>query len=264
MSAATNTGRLGGERELSDICFELGLALNPETPGTYFEAGAQDGLSQSNTIRLEQELAWSGILVEPSRAFDALTSNRSATNEFVNAALVEDPARESIVGLFNGHLTDTADPTLTNEFTKKTSVVTPLERMRRLYVRLKRVSSGRSLKDQRKNLVSVRATTLDRVFQESKFSTVELFSLDVEGMELLALRGFSWQIRPRVLVIETRGKDALGIAEILLQNDYVLVSGQPKSRPNPESPSGDFLNLIWVDSRDKAAMRATQSVLLED
>ena len=57
--------------------------------GVYIEAGAYDGVFQSNTIRLEQERGWSGVLVEPSMvAFNKCIKNRSNNNIAINACLV--------------------------------------------------------------------------------------------------------------------------------------------------------------------------------
>ena len=43
----------------------------------YFEAGANDGVNQSRTLKYKDNLEWTGILVEPDpRCRDALFSNR--------------------------------------------------------------------------------------------------------------------------------------------------------------------------------------------
>ena len=41
--------------------------VTEDTPKFFFEAGANDGLSQSNTFVLETVYHWGGILVEPIR-----------------------------------------------------------------------------------------------------------------------------------------------------------------------------------------------------
>jgi FkbM family methyltransferase len=69
--------------------------------GVFVEAGAHDGLFQSNTKILE-DLGWSGILVEPSEsAFYQCKQNRKCVVE--NAALVSfDYEDEYISGSFDG------------------------------------------------------------------------------------------------------------------------------------------------------------------
>lgn len=56
--------------------------------GIFIEAGANDGLNQSNTLFLARVRSWQGILVEPvPRLFERCKKNR--TESFcVNAALV--------------------------------------------------------------------------------------------------------------------------------------------------------------------------------
>jgi hypothetical protein len=44
--------------------------------GFFLEIGAGDGLWISNTLKLEREFGWKGILVEPSSAFERLVKNR--------------------------------------------------------------------------------------------------------------------------------------------------------------------------------------------
>lgn len=78
------------------LCTELW----PEGGGFYIEAGANDGILQSNTLLLERSRNWSGLLVEPSTpAFEKLQTNRP-NNILVNAALVDDPTMSQVAGTF--------------------------------------------------------------------------------------------------------------------------------------------------------------------
>jgi FkbM family methyltransferase len=54
------------------------LKLNFKTNGFFVEFGATNGLNLSNTYLLEKKLNWNGILVEPSKKFQAeLKNNRN-------------------------------------------------------------------------------------------------------------------------------------------------------------------------------------------
>ena len=65
--------------------------------GTFVEAGANDGIRQSNTYYLEKVLGWKGVLVEPMPELASLCSQRRPGSIVVNAALVrEDYPHESV------------------------------------------------------------------------------------------------------------------------------------------------------------------------
>ena len=55
--------------------------LLPHKNGYYVEIGANDGISQSNSLYFERKKNWSGILVEPDKYnFRILTRNRKKRN----------------------------------------------------------------------------------------------------------------------------------------------------------------------------------------
>ena len=48
-----------------------------KTPGFFIEFGAADGVIGSNSLLLENEFAWDGVLAEPAKVFHkALATNR--------------------------------------------------------------------------------------------------------------------------------------------------------------------------------------------
>ncbi|MEM7696377.1 MAG: FkbM family methyltransferase [Pseudomonadota bacterium] len=77
----------------AQLCQDLFVlwALPDQTGGVFFEAGAFDGLSLSNTALLEAA-GWDGVLVEPmAGGYAAVCENRRA--RAIHAALAEGPAR---------------------------------------------------------------------------------------------------------------------------------------------------------------------------
>lgn len=81
--------------------------LKHKRNGFFVEAGANDGISLSNTFLLEKKYGWTGICVEPGSQFELLTKNRSC--QCVNVALwkkeelipfVEDSINS---GMLSGH-----------------------------------------------------------------------------------------------------------------------------------------------------------------
>ena len=72
--------------------------------GFFLEAGASNGIWQSNSYYLENILAWNGILVEPNKnMFESCVENRkNLKNHFYNCALVSDDYPHDFVkGFFN-------------------------------------------------------------------------------------------------------------------------------------------------------------------
>jgi FkbM family methyltransferase len=199
----------------------IAQALGP-TSGVYVEAGANDGVRQSNTLALEEALGWSGILVEPSRtAFEALERNRPG-NHLVNAALVAYGSSGSpVMGAFlDGHLTGTMDPEL---FARAGD--TPRSKASSGMVRLR---SALGMKP-RTTMVSVRSATLDEVLTGADIQHVDLLSLDVEGFELEALRGIDFsRVRPCVIILEVRKRDTWDLLQLLTSAGYALVENLSK------------------------------------
>ena len=88
----------------------LALSLYPDNPGIYLEAGANDGVSHSNTYALEMS-GWTGILVEPSPVAFRLLAKTRPNKVLIEMALADsDATGESVAGTFSsGSLIVTAD-----------------------------------------------------------------------------------------------------------------------------------------------------------
>lgn len=150
---------------------------NFKTHGTFIEVGACDGVATSNTLLLEREYSWVGLLVEPARIWHAdLFRNRTAQIETRCAwksngeqlQFVEklSPGRSGIVETSN-------DDTAANEF------------------------------------YSVETVTLSMLLSESTtFENVDFLSVDTEGSELEVLQGFPFEkIQPRFICVEHNFND---------------------------------------------------------
>ena len=70
---------------------------------------------------------------------------------------------------------------------------------------------------------SVPATTLERELLDSGLKQLDLMILDLEGMELDALRGLG-EHRPRIVIIETRAEDALPLSDSFLIVNFVCMA----------------------------------------
>jgi FkbM family methyltransferase len=121
--------------------------------GFFIEAGAFDGIFQSNTKILE-DFGWNGILIEPSvNAFNQCLTNRKCYVE--NCALVSFDYKDEFV---NGNFDN----------------------------------NPRSSILRGQGVYSVKAKTLTSILDEKAVTKVDFFSLDVEGYEMEVLKGIDF------------------------------------------------------------------------
>lgn len=142
--------------------------------GIFIEAGANDGVSQSNTYYLEKALGWSGVLVEPvPRLFNKCRKNRRRSRVF-NCALVSPESEGAAI-----MVCDKGDRGL-----------------------LSCVAAGEGGAEGVPSEVVGR--TLTSVLEEACLSRVDFFSLDVEGYELEVFKGLARaRFTPRYILVET-------------------------------------------------------------
>jgi len=155
--------------------------------GVFVEAGAHDGLFQSNTKILE-DLGWRGVLIEPSEsAYQQCINNRKCIVE--HAALVPfDFPYDKIRGNFDG--------------TPRSSVF-----------------DG--------TMYTVPAKTLDSILKSHNITEVDLLTLDVEGFELQVLNGVNFNdINFKFMLIEVNSNSySLETLEnFLLEKGYVKIA----------------------------------------
>jgi FkbM family methyltransferase len=172
--------------------------------GVYFEAGANDGLDQSNTAYLERYYGWRGVLVEaiPHKYVQCrLNRPRSRT---VHACLVSGGDAQDYVEMKYADLMSVSASSVLNQD--------------------EHVESARKFIGLEQGLVGERflapAKTVSQIFDECGLSVVDLFSLDVEGAELDVLSGIDFtRHRPRTFLIET--EDPVSLTRILARADYL-------------------------------------------
>jgi FkbM family methyltransferase len=152
--------------------------LLPQDGGTFVEAGAHDGFTQSNTYYLERFRGWRGVLVEAVPELHAKASRRRRRSVVVQAALVA-PEREGdqVVMHFGDLMSTSGDP----------------------------CHAQGGLRNAGRRAYEVRAPgrTLDSILAEAGIDRPDLLVLDVEGNELDALRGLDLDRHgPGLMVIE--------------------------------------------------------------
>jgi FkbM family methyltransferase len=168
--------------------------------GVFIEAGANDGLAQSNTYFLEKMRGWTGLLVEPVPKYYRMCA-RARTARTVNCALGPREKEGGELEIMAGGLM---------------SVATSVE---------ERFLHGRSIGDHAAfgarefgagapEVVRTPIRALSSLLDEAGICTVDFFSLDVEGFELEVLKGLDLaRHRPRFMLIETQRPEE--VAEFL-------------------------------------------------
>jgi len=168
--------------------------------GFFIDVGAADGIRFSNTYLFEQR-GWEGILIEPNpKSYEELQQNRSS------------PAVECVV---------TDQDNVEKEF-----YLSDYGGLSSLHV--DRPEQLPSLAQWYVNWRSIKrlSRTLSSILEEHRISLpIDFVSLDVEGAELAALKGFDlkkWM--PRVLVVEGQPseRDENEVRAYLVNHGYIL------------------------------------------
>ena len=161
--------------------------------GFFIEAGANDGLSQSNTALYEFDYGWNGLLIEPNfKKYIDCKKNR--TNSIVeNYALVSSNyTKKTIRGDFDS-------PDYANSL--MAMVIDNGDYQDDLLL------SCKNEKAKNNKIVEVPTITIDELLTENKISKIDFFSLDVEGYEISVLNGMDFSnVRPKYFLIETANR----------------------------------------------------------
>ena len=157
------------------------LEIIDHSPSFYIEIGANDGVSQSNTLALELFYGWTGMLIEPaSSTFRKLKRNRSRRRNYLLKAACDSanfPAHTVQLGY-----ADLMSSTLGIE----SDVADPL-----MYVAeaARYLSPGDSTR-----IETVTAVTMTEALEAAGAPEIIGFlSLDVEGTELEVLHGIDFE-----------------------------------------------------------------------
>jgi FkbM family methyltransferase len=203
---------------LNNIDEKLLKYLNYEN-GYFIELGANDGVTQSNTLFLEKNKNWKGILVEPMPAnFLLCKKNRSLNNHFFCNACVSFDYSDKFVEMIYSNLMTT-----TLEIESDISNV------------IEHTSSGSSFLEAEEDVFSFAAiaTNLNNILVKSKApALIDFMSLDVEGVEIEVLKGINHdEFRFKYILIESRNfsklqsyMNSIGyfILDNLSEHDYLF------------------------------------------
>lgn len=186
--------------------------FNRKREGFFLEIGGGDGLYLSNTLVLENDFDWRGIIVEPTSAFNQLVENRpkakcvhaavSGTRKTVRLFEIRDKGQAALDPVAAGSNTllsviediDTAEP-----------VFRPAPEWAEV-----------------QTSYLVEAMTLDELLTENGApNVIDYFSFDVEGAEYEILKNFPFDHwRFNCLGVETPPPE---LQQLLISNRYSLV-----------------------------------------
>jgi FkbM family methyltransferase len=146
----------------------------------YIEAGANDGVFQSRTLKYKGVEGWKGILIEPDpRCYEDLMRNRFDVNTCIfNVALVSNEHQGSTI-TFNQH---------------HASAMNSVEGC---------CTRGEKFQDS----IKVEAMTLGRILKMLNVKEVEELYLDVEGYEYQVLQGIGPDVKIKWAEIELHRHD---------------------------------------------------------
>ena len=156
--------------------------------GFYIELGANDGISQSNTLHFEKYKNWKGILIEPiKQKYDQCVNIRSKRNYFFNCACVSDE--------FEGNKIKLIYSNLRTMVVDKKNLIDP-----NIHI------SKKDVKIYEKNYeIECESRTLNSILEEVNApKLIDFFSLDTEGYEIEILKGINFvEYKFKFILIET-------------------------------------------------------------
>ena len=178
----------------------------PFIDGTFLELGAINGITYSNTKFFEDNMGFNkGILIEPDPiSFQRLVKNRPNCQCF-NVAI---------------HSTLKEITLLSCEFNPAVNCIANIA-----------TKQFRNKWHKRKSAeLTLPATTMASIVEQSNIKYIDFFSLDVEGAEFECLKSWNWDIPIGLLCIELN-RDFKDIGTILRKNNFIEI-GEHKQEGN--------------------------------
>jgi FkbM family methyltransferase len=172
--------------------------------GFFVEAGANDGINQSNTLLFEKKLKWKGLLIEPIPELAEKCRLNRPNCIVENYALVPLNYPNKEIDMRYSNLMSLVKGAMRSEEEE-----------------IAHINRGCEIQSIETYDVKVPAINLTAILDRHEIKRIDLLSLDVEGFELEVLRGIDFKkYRPKFILIEARFKEEI---EIYLDDLYIPI-----------------------------------------
>lgn len=195
--------------------------------GFFIEAGANNGIDQSNTLYFEKYQGWKGLLIEPipELAEKCQVNRPECITE--NYALVsfENPLER--VELYHCNLMSFVEGAMETDVEKDDQIKTAC-----------------AIQNIKHSKLIVNAKPLSVILENHRIQNIDFFSLDVEGLELEVLKGIDFtRHKPRYMLIEVRQRERKKIDSFL--SDLYEPIAELYSAVNPKVRDLSFSDRLY-------------------